>query len=468
MKMTTIARVARALGAGACLSMASQAQAANWLMLQGTEPAGSSQRVDIWGFVQAKWEKDYSDPYVNGAGQELYIPPKLLGPDLDSQEGFQVNRARLGARGTGFPLDDKVNYFLLAEFGNNGITYADGGSGRLTDASITLNYIPHARIRVGLFKYPGAEEGLQAIHVFDYINFTEVTNQLMLERFPNQHYTANANPVTLPVDDSNGGLNQFDDPVGAFRDVGVQVFDAFRTGRWEHSYAAMIGNGNGLNYSNSDDEYDTYLYWSSELVFGGQGPRREGLKLFVWNQDGKRLLDQTDDGTWNPKKYDRERRGLGAKYLRNGLRLAGEYMQGKGMIFVGPDKPTFDQNGYSAADPEAANGADGEAYGYYLDAGWRIPSSKWDVDLRYDEYHRLSDDPGPATGANAGRSFESVWKTWTLGVQYHFNLKTRATLNYAIRDVRSPDWESSSLAGNPDEQMKGIGNRLGVQLTHIF
>jgi hypothetical protein len=40
-----------------------------------------------------------------------------------------------------------------------------------------------------LFKYPGSEEGLQAIHVFDYINFTWVTAQMMLERFPNKNYT---------------------------------------------------------------------------------------------------------------------------------------------------------------------------------------------------------------------------------------------------------------------------------------
>ena len=84
-------------------------------------------------------------------------------------------------RGTGFPLDSNINYFLLAEFGNNGVTKPAGAFAKLTDASVTFNHVKGARVRAGLFKYPGSEEGLQAIHVFDYINFSEVANGLLLE-----------------------------------------------------------------------------------------------------------------------------------------------------------------------------------------------------------------------------------------------------------------------------------------------
>lgn len=35
----------------------------------------------------------------------------------------------------------------------------------LTDASITLNHIDGARVRVGLFKTPGSEESFKAIPV---------------------------------------------------------------------------------------------------------------------------------------------------------------------------------------------------------------------------------------------------------------------------------------------------------------
>ena len=87
-------------------------------------------------------------------------------------------------RGANFPIDSKTNYFLLLEAGTNGITKFTGDSAvAATDASVTLNHIPHARVRIGQFKYPGEEEGLQAIHVFNYINFTAVTDQLLLERF---------------------------------------------------------------------------------------------------------------------------------------------------------------------------------------------------------------------------------------------------------------------------------------------
>ena len=428
-------------------AVATPAHAANWLMLQGTEPESAAPRIHMWGFIQAQYQKDYSDPNTSGG----YIPPKLVGPNLTSQSQFNVNRARIGARGTGFPLDSKVNYFIMAEFGNNAATssHSVSGSPRLMDASITLNEIPGARIRVGLFKTPGFDEGLQGIPALDYINFTTVGNQMMLERFPNSTYTANVGTVTLPVDTSNGGLNQFNEPVGAFRDVGVQVFDSFRVGNWDHSYAIMIGNGNGISPNDVDNNKDTYLYWSSELVFSGTGPFREGLKLFAWSQNGKRLLDQTNDATHNPTEFDRKRSGVGVKYLKKPWRFTAEYLKGDGMIWVGPDKPTFDQNGAGAN----ANGATGKADGWYMEGGWYLGQS-WELDLRYDQYTRLKDD-----------QFESVWKTWTIGTQYHFNKKSRLTIDYSTRDVKSPNFGPTA---GPNAEMNGIGNLLAVQVTHIF
>ncbi|MFP3874345.1 MAG: hypothetical protein ACLFV1_07805 [Thiohalophilus sp.] len=51
---------------------------------------------------------------------------------------------------------------------------------------------------MGLFKTPGFEEGLQAIHVFDYIDFTSAGNQLMLERHP-----AASDAVQPPIPDKH-------------------------------------------------------------------------------------------------------------------------------------------------------------------------------------------------------------------------------------------------------------------------
>ncbi|MGD8570030.1 MAG: porin [Gammaproteobacteria bacterium] len=421
------------------------AQAANWLMLQGTEPASAAGRAKVWGFIQAQYQKDDSDPCTAaacGPATDGYIPPKLIGPNLDSQSAFNVNRARFGVRGTGFPLDPNVNYFLLAELGNNGITAGSDGK-ILSDASITLNYIKGARIRVGLFKTPGFEEGLQAIHVFDYVNFTTVGNQLMLERFPRE-----GDVFHIPQPTPQAGMNAYSASVGAFRDVGIQVFDTFKMSSWEHSYALMIGNGNGLNYSDNDDNKDVYAYWSSELVYGGKGPRRQGLKMFAWYQGGKRTnaFDRT-------KEQDRTREGVGVKYLKKPFRFTAEYLKGKGMIFQGQHRPGPNPDG-SVSD---FNGIynDEEASGYYVDFGWYIPGSNWELDLRYDSYTRGENHQ--ASAANDESRFDTV----TVGTQYHFNKKTRLNLDYASRSFESD-------TAPVDANLEGVKGRLALQLTHIF
>ncbi len=444
------------LGAACAFALAGaagSAMAANWLMLQGTEDPGASARANVWGFVQMDYQKDFSSanpgPAGCAAGQtNCYVPPKLLSPDLDSQSGFNISRARIGVRGTGFPLDSHINYFLLLEMGNNGITAGNSAFARLTDASITLNYLKGARVRAGLFKYPGAEEGLQAIHVFDYINFTEATNGLLLERFPNQAYTANIAAPDEAHLQGGTSLNGFTSPVGAFRDTGIQVFDAFNVGKdWELSYAAMIGNGNGVEFSNSDGEYDKYLYFSAEKKYGGKGPKAEGLKLFTWGQWGSRLLDNTNDAVANLVKYDRNRAGLGLKYMKKPYRFTAEYITADGLIWVGPDKPSFTF--------ATTNGASAKANGWYVEGGWYIPKSKWELDLRYDTMTRLE-----------GASDQHEFDKWTLGVQYHFNPKTRLTLNYEMRDFQC----NSGVAGcnGPNLNLQGVDDKIGLQLTAIF
>ncbi|NIR93313.1 MAG: phosphate-selective porin O and P, partial [Gammaproteobacteria bacterium] len=73
------------------------------------------------------------------------------------------------------------------------------------------------------------------------------------------------------------------------------------------------------------------------------------------------------------------------------------------------------------------------------DVGYYIPGTKWEVDARHDVYNRLEDDV-----------METQWVTTTLGVQYHFNLKTRLTFNYIMRDVKAVNF---SAATGPNEQL---------------
>jgi hypothetical protein len=427
-----------ALALGMGLMVSQQAFSANWLMLQGTEPAGSAGRAKVWGFIQAQYQKDYSDANaVDG-----YIPPKLIGPDLADQSMFNVNRARIGVRGANLPLDSNTNYFILAEFGNNALTHtSEGYKPRLTDASITLNHIKGARIRAGMFKIPTAEEGLQAIHVFDYVNFTQVTNQMLLERFPqvgdaNINSNAPAPAATIP----GAAMAAYAQPVGAFRDTGVQVFDSFKSGNWETSYAVMYGNGNGSNFSDNDNNKDGYAYLSTERVFGGKGPRRQGWKTFIWGQKGKRR--NTFVSSNSTDEQDRTRYGIGTKYLKKPFRVTAEYMKGKGMIFQGQHRPGHIFN-------------DKEAQGGYIEGGWYIPNTKFEIDLRYDTYTRGENHPTSAD------SDESRFKTATIGMQYHFNKKTRVNMDYSNRN-----FESDTTAVN--NNLEGVKGRFAVQLTAIY
>jgi hypothetical protein len=416
--------------AGVCsglLIAAPNAFSANWIMLQGTEKPGIAPPVKLWGFIQPTYQKDFSSSYKG-----KYVPPKLIGPNLDTQSSFNIMRARIGVRGAPFFLDDKVNYFILTEFGDNSLT--DGGRygsyrPTVTDASVTLNYIKGARVRLGLFKYPGAEEGLQGIGSLNYINYTDVTNQLLLERFPDAG-DKNIPPQSVP--DAN--MNAFSNPATGFRDVGVQVFDAFDVGKWEHTYAVMLGNGSGVRLSDGNASKDVYLYWSSAYLFDkkNKGPMSPSVKMFSWYQSGKRT------NAYNTaQEQDRKRYGAGVTYFKKPYRVTAEYMWGKGMIYQGANNPQTLFNDY-------------KANGGYIEGGWFIPNTKWELDLRYDRYQRNVDLPT-----------QTRFSTWTAGVQYHFTPKTRVTLDYAMRH-----YSADAVAQN--NQLQDVGGRLALQVTAIF
>ncbi len=464
MKVQTKRTALAAACAASALLASGEALAVNWLKMQGTEPPGAAARARVWGFIQPEYQQTKGTKLRAGgwAGQRAIF--NQVRPDLKSDSGFNIIRARLGVRGTGFPLDSKVNYFFLMEAGNNGITRQGGGSVKITDASVTLNHIKGLRIRIGQFKTPGADEGLRAIHVFDYINFTNATNQLLLERFFDGDGSQDA--PGQPVNRPNG-------PVSAFRDVGIQLFDWFTTGSWEHTYAVMVGNGNGITRGDNDDNRELYLYWASELLFPGASPfpsgahlappswsadhhgprgaRYQGLKLFAWYQDGKRTLTKE-----NPGEYDRTRWGFGFTYRKGKWRGGAEYIRAKGMIFSGTD---------GGALPGAANNAgtavadfnvvtDGKADGWYVDVGYLVHPTV-ELDLRYDVLNRNTQSA----------SLERQFETWTLGMQYFFNKKSRLILNYEFRDAEAPNLPGTHPA---NRILSGMDDRLSGQLLIIF
>jgi len=433
---------------------------ANWLALQGTEPDGQSARARVWGFVQPEYQSMSGSKVEAGAWKGSEAVFNQIGPDLKTSSSFNIRRARIGVRGTGFPLDNKVNYFFLAEFGNNGITRPGGGSGsaKVTDASVTLSHIPGARIRVGQFKTPGAEEGLQAIHVFDYVNFTGVTNGLLLERFFNGDGSDTSvkpgTPPTFTPSTGGGNPNRPNGPVGAFRDTGIQIFNTFKVKDWELSYAGMYGNGNGITRGDNDDNKEIYLYASAELVFGGKGGRRQGLKMFAWNQDGKRTILATP--TQVQGEFDRTRSGLGTTFRKGKWRAAAEYIKADGMIFNGTDGGAVP--GSTSAGPGVTASFNmetkGKADGYYGHFGYAI-LPKLELDLRYDVYNRMTDVSAK----------ERKFTATTVGAQYFFNKKSRVIVNYEFRDAEAPNLPSTH---NANKILGQVDDRLSAQLLIIF
>ncbi|MHB1671123.1 MAG: porin, partial [Acidiferrobacter sp.] len=175
--------------AAACF--AGGAHATNWFQLQGTEPNGIAAPVHVFGFIQPTYQ-DTGGSAVNGlttptGASSPYngAVPKFneVAPQNTSMRSFNMLRARIAVRGTVLPISNKIDYFIMAEFGNNSYTGTGGYTPRLTDASVTFNEIPGMRVRVGLFKTPGPEEILQGIPDFNYINFTNVGAQLIQSQF---------------------------------------------------------------------------------------------------------------------------------------------------------------------------------------------------------------------------------------------------------------------------------------------
>ncbi|MCW8822069.1 MAG: OprO/OprP family phosphate-selective porin [Sulfurovum sp.] len=443
-----------------------EVNAADWLMLQGIQPdmvapkgvlvPYRSKVPKVWGFIQANYKKDFGEVFVTPPGAFPNdglnkTPFSYLNPNLEDQSGFNVFRARLALRGMA-DNDNLVNYFFMTEFGNSAVNNLAGHdvATYFTDASITLKHIPGAKVRVGMFKTPGSEEGLQAVFVSPYIEFTTMTNQQLLER-----QVSNVGAAQNPLGE---GITQYtstsvDKPIAAFRDVGVQIFDTFKLqDDWTLSYAYMYGNGTGISHSSSNKQATNYGYLALEKNFGkGKGYYTEAMKFYVWGQDGKRTLDSYDGNVTTEVDANRQRYGVGMTYYHNGLRFEAEYMKAKGMIFAGPTDIDHDP---SAEDWQFqfATGDENEADGGYVNLQYEIIPKKFEVFGRYDYCNRLTN-----TTKN-----ERKFKTTTVGASYRYRGATRIDLNYIMKDGSAPGFAKAQ------DVLDNMGNRIAVQITAAF
>lgn len=439
------------------------AYAVNWFQLQGNEAPGAP-AYKIWGFAQPTYTWIKGTPVTGLLGAASAYNGQVMlnnrvGPDLDKSEQAQLLRARLGVRGVMPGTDEKINYFVLAEVGDNGTTYNRNLTDRgvsysepivLTDASMTFNYIPGARIRAGLMRLPMGEEAMQAVQVMDYINFTNATDVLLNERF--LRYDAAGTQANAPL--PTGSVLQramLIGPTGAFRDVGVQVYDWFNKGRWEYAYALMASQGNGLEWTNGSGSGDLTGRLQASYVFEGRGLKRQDITFFMWEQDGER--------SFNNQTVDRMRRGLGFKFVRGPWRVGAEYIDARGMIW-GQPAPQFTDLTSATLHPVQTVGLNSTAEGYYIDVGWKL-NKQWEFDWRYDELDRFTDS----------KPDQRNQKTYTYGVQYFYNPKLRFALNYERRDGYAPYLSSIQPAAqqsNVSQIGHSLDDRVTLQATWLF
>lgn len=463
----------------AAVCLGGVAHATNWFQLQGTEPSGVAAPFHVFGFIQPTYE-DAGGSAVNGLMGPTLLPngnagpaafngaiPKFneVAPQDTSASSFNMLRARIAVRGTVTPISNQIDYFIMAEFGNNGYTNnGNGSTPRLTDASVTFNQIPGARVRVGLFKTPGPEEVLQGIPDFDYINFTNVSQQLILNQFVG----------SAPAASEGGGAYGVQAaPITAGRDQGIQVFDWFNDGPWQFAYAAMIGNGAPLYANATTNSSDYYGRLQESYIFNhSKGPHQAGITAWVWEHLGHQTLNVAN-GTagFARQNYTYRRDGIGAQY-RSGfmtpgaVRVTGELMRGSGWILSGApfSGPTSGTVGCTLNNPLCSEtlypGANNQAAGGYIETGVFV-TKHWDLEARYDQYDRMTNNPG----------LERIFKTTTLGIQYYVSPMARVTFNYAINRIDIPHLSSVGPAAAQNNASAIAGSRdnvISLQTTLMF
>ncbi len=446
-------------------------QAANWLMLQGTERPKATHK--FWGFIQPAYTYDSSDalsgltfaPLVGNNGKRT--AKNSVAPWFDDDSRFHFRRARFGVRGR---LTDKINYFTLFEVAPNLLTYDPFGERARTVAldhlSMTFNYIKGARVRVGLFKTPGPEESFNAIHTMTYIEFTDFVARETLERF----VTGAAKPAGSPLSPGLGTPTSVAYGFNGVRDWGIQVFDSFKKGKWDLSYAVMIGRGEGIHESSdTDNNNDVYLYTSAEYDLpGGRGPFKNGIKYYSFYQTGKRSFQTDASGA----EYDRKRYGIGVKAVgrlfggRYKHRIAAELLFADGMLFLAPS------GGVRGGDLQIAAERGNKARGYTLDYGFFL-NRHWEFGIRYHRNNLLYERVATVNPGN-----ERIFKEWTLGINYNFTPRKRLSLNYTIRDIEAPNayvasggFTAGAAAALTSDVQKIIGttdNRIALQFTWVF
>lgn len=407
--------------AGVALALVAtrEARAADWPIVQGTERPDAP-AVRPFGVVQGMVEGIVAEP-VTGLGPRLArfenrrSAPNSVSTTDETSFGFAVRRARAGLRGAMPGTEGRLSYYVLGELGNVPIA-RDGPT--LADAWVTIGYIPGARIRVGQFRLPLMDEGVESNALAaEWISLSAPASALVLE-----------NPV------KNG---RYDGGAYGFRDVGIEVFDTYRRGHLALAYAVALTNGRTAGLDR-DDAKDVTARTTASWVFSGRDddPHRQELSLFVWGQRGERDLDGLS--------VQRIRSGAGLLLEKEPLRVRAEIVYASGAIFNGPS-PSFVGEPISVA-PRA------RALGGYVQARVRVERHTT-IGLRFDALDRAPDD---AKAERVSRALAPM-------AEYDITPRIRLQAMYEKRWLFAPgaDADTKRIAST-------IGDRLAAQVTVAF
>ena len=414
----------------------------NRIMSDAVEPNGAPTfGGNLFGVLEYQATRD--TPLEAGRWRGQPDQFNRFSPRYADGEVLRVPQAGINAHGRLF--GGVLDYRVALLTGDNTVlrnedSYFQDQYVRLTDASVTVHAVPHARLRLGLFRQPLGDEAASPQQ--RYIWLSHVTQQMVQERYFRSDGSVNGSP------------NLDRGPVSAFRDIGVQLFDSFATGDWEHTYALMLGLGTGVDPTLNHTGIDRYLYWSSEWLFGDSGRQRDGAKLFAWGQFGERTLNAGP--TQTPQEFDRSRSGVGLTLRKAGWSLAREWIKAKGMIYHGPDGGTIP--GRISDDGTLVAGynvlPESDADGWYLDVGYRVRPAL-DLRARYDVLDRGNEDPATAI------RFQGL----SLGAASQLSPAIQVTIGYQFRRYRAP-----RLAGDSPTNvlLDGVDNRFGVRFLYTL
>lgn len=421
----------------AAIGLSADAQAANWGELQNTTPENAPPAY-LMGFV---WPALVSMPGTPGYNGQI---PRynLIAPYFNHSTSFYVPYARLYLRGR---LNQEISYMLSGEFGNNGATDVGGTYyPNIAFANMTFNYIPDARLEVGVFHTPGPEYDIKGYMSYNNLEFPNVIAQLMVQPFfyNNRPYTHTPTGAYLIPGNDGLGVNGFTYP-------GVQLFDWFRNGPWEFEYSAMAGMFGSIDAGIRSNSPMFAGSLQEAYIFGGHGPFQSNLTAFVWYQHANPTLLGKD--------YVMQREGLGFTYLKGfmhpwGQKLTFEYINGDGWITAPAAYNSSSDVPSAASDTQLYPNINNTANGYYIDAGLFFTKHIEGL-LRYDYYNRLPNLP----------SANIRFRTLSVGLAYYINPLMHVNLNYYFRKVNANPAASSnavvqSVVENTDNELVLFGS----------